>query len=260
MRRRLRALLVRLLPHRAQFLIRRLLFKLKLREPEIALVRVLARADRAFLDVGAHKGVYCLAALGHYREVIGVEPFPPMSEYLRAGLSGKARILSMALSNRQGSMPLRVPVAGGQNVPSLASLEAGVHTSQELREVMVDVGRIDDLDLPALGLVKIDVEGHELEVLEGARERLAQDRPALIIEIEEGRRRGCSDRVLALLQDLGYEAFYLEEPRLQPLAGRRIAEVQGEKGAGTGRYMNNFIFVHRDDGWTRSRLREQGRL
>ena len=101
MRRKLRALVIRLFPDRALFQLRRVLFKLKWREPELALVQVLARPEKAFLDVGAHKGVYCLAALGHYREIIGVEPFPPMARYLQAGLAGKARIMHMALSNRQ---------------------------------------------------------------------------------------------------------------------------------------------------------------
>ena len=216
--------------------------------------------EKAFLDVGAHKGVYCLAALGHYREIIGVEPFPPMARYLQAGLAGKARIMHMALSNRQGSLPLRVPLRGGTSVPSIASLEPGTGPTHDYKEVMVEVGRVDDLDVASLGLVKIDVEGHELEVVEGARERLQRDQPPLIVEIEEGRRPGASGRVLTLLQDLGYEAFFLQAGRLEVLGSRRITDVQGEKLAGRGAYIYNFVFVHQLDGWTRSRLRERGYL
>ena len=65
---------------------------------------------------------------------------------------------------------------------------------------------------------------------------------------------------LTLLQDLGYEAFFLQAGRLEVLGSRRITDVQGEKLAGRGAYIYDFVFVHQLDGWTRSRLRERGYL
>ena len=84
-----------------------------------------------------------------------------------------------------GQPALRVPLRGGTSVPSIASLEPGTGPAHDYKEVMVEVGRVDDLDVAVLGLVKIDVEGHELEVVEGARDRLQRDQPPLIVEIEE---------------------------------------------------------------------------
>ena len=141
MRRKLRALVIRLFPDRALFQLRRVLFKLKWREPELALVQVLARPEKAFLDVGAHKGVYCLAALGQHREIIGVEPFPPMARYLQAGLGRKGPDHAHGALEPPGQLPLRVPLRGGTSVPSIASLEPGTGPTHDYKEVMVEVGR-----------------------------------------------------------------------------------------------------------------------
>ena len=66
MRRKLRALVIRLFPDRALFQLRRVLFKLKWREPELALVQVLARPEKAFLDVGGHTTSTASPTLGRY--------------------------------------------------------------------------------------------------------------------------------------------------------------------------------------------------
>jgi FkbM family methyltransferase len=267
---RLRARLVRLLPDRALFLARRLLALTRTREPELALVSLLARPDRGFLDVGAHKGVYLQEGVGaDWRAVIGIEPHPGLAAYLRRCFGDRAGIRSLALSDRKGSLPLYLPRAEGREMVARASLDAAANQGFAQEAVTVPVDRLDDLDgLPPLGLIKIDVEGHEEAALRGGEALLRRDRPVLLVEIEERHHAGSSDRIIAWLEGLGYETFYLDRPRhLAALAGRSVAALQASTGwtARPGQtkpddYVNNFVFVHREDAHARERLSEAGYL
>ncbi|MEK0085990.1 FkbM family methyltransferase [Benzoatithermus flavus] len=266
-RSRLRALAVRLLPHRALFLLRRLAARWRPEdEPELALVRALGDPRRAFLDVGANKGLYLQAALGRFAEVLAVEPHPGLGEYLRACFGARVRLLPVALSDRQGSLPLYLPKAEGREVTSRASLQEDANPGFVLDRVVVPVERLDALDLPPLAVIKIDVEGHEFAVLRGGLARLEHDRPVLVVEIEERHHPGGSDGIVAFLERLGYEGRYLEHGRLRPLAGRAIKELQDASRAKRfdrqrqSGYINNFVFLHRDDRWARGRLVAAGYL
>ncbi|HUZ11388.1 MAG TPA: FkbM family methyltransferase [Caulobacteraceae bacterium] len=72
------------------------------------------------------------------------------------------------------------------------------------REISVPVARLDDFQLPPIGFIKIDVEGHEEAVLQGARETIGRNRPALMIEIEERHNRGAIERVFDHFRSDGY--------------------------------------------------------
>ena len=58
---------------------------------------------------------------------------------------------------------------------------------------------LDEIDLPRLDLIKIDVEGQQIAVLKGSRKALKRHRPKIIIEIREKER----DETLAVLKELG---------------------------------------------------------
>jgi FkbM family methyltransferase len=69
----------------------------------------------------------------------------------------------------------------------------------------VRVVRIDDLGLTALGLLKVDVEGQEIDVLGGAAETIARTRPVLYVEND----RPASQRALVtLIHHLGYQMYW----------------------------------------------------
>ena len=75
--------------------------------------------------------------------------------------------------------------------------------------------RLDDLDLPAPQMVKMDVEGHEPRVLAGARRVLSAARPHIIFESNQGEAELAT---MGALEDLGYVVF---RPTLErPAAGK----------------------------------------
>ncbi len=103
-----------------------------------------------------------------------------------------------------------------------------------------------------VGFIKVDVEGHELDVLRGAEATLRRDRPALLVESEERHRPGAVAAVHGFLGSLGYHGFMVDDGRLVSLGGfdpSRDQNVPNDRlmdlnaGHYEGRYVNNFFFV-----------------
>jgi FkbM family methyltransferase len=135
----------------------------------------------AILDVGANIGyLTSLAAArsGRAGRVIAYEPNPSVFAMLQANADrwrsapnvAQVQLRQVALSSRAGTAELSTGPAANMGLSSLEPDEA--HASTE-NVVQVALARLDDdLPLPSIGLLKIDVEGHEADVLSGATELL----------------------------------------------------------------------------------------
>jgi FkbM family methyltransferase len=161
--------------------------------------RELLAKDKLVLDVGAYTGIYAIASALMGAKVIALEPHPPNYQRVtdNAALNHVSIILHQAAaSSERGVLPLRMrkPVYA---INDMASVEGNDSTT-----VLVPAIPIDGLGIvSAVGLIKIDVEGHELNVLQGARETIALHRPYILVELltEQARRN-----VDALLKTHGY--------------------------------------------------------
>jgi FkbM family methyltransferase len=172
----------------------------------------LARSANVIIDVGANTGVYSLvaAAMNPSAAIHGFEPvarlFARYEDNCRLnGFSISAH--RAALSNRAGSGMMRGWVL--ENVT-----EACPYGD------WVPVHRFDSVfesaGLDSLDLVKVDVEGHEPEVLEGMGALLAKFRPTFLAEVLSD---AAGRRLESLVDGLGYIYFDLDEvrpPRLSP--------------------------------------------
>lgn len=67
----------------------------------------------------------------------------------------------------------------------------------------IDLLTLDSLSLPRIDLIKIDVEGMELEVLEGAQESIARSKPQLLVEVIKSDEHAVTE----LLEPAGYRFF-----------------------------------------------------
>lgn len=161
-------------------------------EPGTRLViRRLIRPGDTFIDVGANVGVHTLCAAhamqGNGR-VIAFEPFPRTSELLKRtvmmnGLASFCDVRQEAVSDQPGEKDLFVGRVSAHH--SLIELEDLMSSSSP--PVKVPVVRLDDVIAPlvTVDLIKIDVEGVELEVLNGAR-RIVAENPKIAIIAEFG--------------------------------------------------------------------------
>jgi FkbM family methyltransferase len=145
--------------------------------PYINLIRRLFSKGVA-LDVGANVGNHSLAFSEFFDRVYGVEPYPPVYDRLaaRREVTDKIHTYQIALSDRMGTASFKVPDTDNLGIGRIATEG----------ELSVEVVRGDDFARTEIGttvdFVKIDVEGHELEVIRGLAETFRSDRPIVIFE------------------------------------------------------------------------------
>jgi FkbM family methyltransferase len=204
------------------------------------------------LDVGASSGIYAYHLGRMAGHVYTFEPIPEYADRIRRLKVTNIAVENVALSSREGEAKLRIPLVSSQaKDKGMASLEPHAVTDERLsRTVDVHLRRLDDYEFKNVSFIKIDVEGHEEDVLDGARETMARDRPCLLIEIEERHNPGGLDRINNRLLALGYEGFYFERGRRRPAssfdsAGNALPSQAFETQRETRRslpYINNFLY------------------
>jgi FkbM family methyltransferase len=188
------------------------------------LVRSNVSSSSTVVDVGANIGNHSLFFAVHFSRVIALEPNPRVFELLsfNARLSKKIVVLNMGASDVTGERNLAFTPAnwgGGRLVDCV----------QDPTNVSVRVTRLDDLPQLtslSLGLIKIDVEGHELSVLKGAAKLLSRWRPALLFEQREEDIVEGSSPAVDWLRRLNYTDFFEVRsspslPRGWSFSGRR---------------------------------------
>lgn len=217
-------------------------------EPEMKMLRSLVRsADRA-IDVGGNRGIYAyqLWRLGAKVEVF--EPNPMCFRILAAWAAGKPAINvhTVALSSHPGSANLHIPIDGaGIEHDASASIEnAGF---AQARDELVPLQTLDSFRFENISLIKIDVEGHEYSVIDGAAATLASSRPALLVEIEQRHNGRPIGEVFEKILGFGYQGYFMGMDGLTALENFDVARHQSleQFGAAKGGYINNFLFLHR---------------
>src|SRR5882672_8888662 len=202
----------------------------KFEDAEKRFVQKLLRPGMTVLDVGAHHGLYALLAakrVGWRGKVIAFEPSPRergrLLRHLRVNACWNAGVEACALGAEPGEQNLFV-VEGRQDWCNSLRPPALKEPTQTVR---VDVERLDDvlwrLKVDVVDFIKLDVEGAELSVLEGAG-RLLQgpSRPVILTEVQDIRTRAWGYRareIVDLLLGKNYCWYSLKaDGSLQPAA------------------------------------------
>jgi FkbM family methyltransferase len=183
------------------------------------------------LDVGAHDGLLTLPlARLPGATVLAFEPLPSAHARLAAACAGlpNVELRREALGAAPGRLMLSVPVVDGVPAEQWASLakDYGTFASVTTETHAVEVITIDSLGLCDVTHMKVDAEGFEQEVLEGARATLRRCRPVLSLELEERHRAGATRDVPALLAALGYETRFGLDGAMRQLAAFDAATMQ----------------------------------
>ena len=172
-------------------------------EGEVELFRQVLRPGATALDVGANIGAHTLAMsaiVGTQGRVIAFEPQRPIFQILSANLAlndirnVEARHAACGAATGRIAVP-RIDIAQRGNF-------GGVSIGDGVDEVPLDT--VDGLALPRCDLIKVDVEGMEAQVVEGARATIARHLPVLYLEND---RREKSAQLLNLLEGLGYRCY-----------------------------------------------------
>jgi FkbM family methyltransferase len=213
-----------------------------------------------FIDVGAHIGEYVILAsrlVGLSGEVHAFEPQPLVADLLTRSL--KINGIANCVLNRSaaldidGSVELEIA-----DEPSTAAVRTGSNVAPRARgsKLLVPSVRLDTYWAKAMNgrkvdVIKIDVEGAELFVLEGAQDLLQQN-PVLVFEYAEHNMRSFGyegSTLLAFLERRGYRAFEFHVVDAQPV----LIPVDRESHAHLPRTSN--LVAATNANWLASRLR-----
>lgn len=185
-----------------------------------------ARPGDTIYDIGANAGIIGIDLASHLKGRVRMFAFEPIPSLARgvalsaaiSGLSDRISVYEAMLGAAEGEASLFIP-------------SHAIHASARSREsdaveLKRRVFRIDSLvetgQLPLPDLIKIDVEGAELEVFKGATETLRRARPAIIFEADENMSRFGYTRaeLLRLLSDcVPYRYYYITPDGFKPVAG-----------------------------------------
>ena len=168
-------------------------------EPEIHLIRHLVEPGTTAIDIGCSIGIYAAEMARYANKVIAFEANPAAAQFARAVVPRNVEVVNVALSSAAGHATLKIPRnPGGASVDELATIEPGnpLHAS-DTANVEVEMKRLDDMGIANCSFIKIDVEGHEEAVLDGAANLIAAQRPVLMIELDESLNKGALARLAA---------------------------------------------------------------
>ena len=193
-------------------------------EREIEFWRTWLKPGMTVLDIGANVGVYTFSAakrVGSEGCVIAIEPYAPcvrcLNETKQLNQFDWVKIYAGAASSRSGTASLKLYAASELNEIITDSSAQTAHTQT------VNCITLDELmfreELSRVDFIKLDAEGHELDILAGASKLIAVFQPTILYENIAGS-KGSNLAVANTLRAIGYQLYhyqpYLKE--LVPLA------------------------------------------
>lgn len=172
---------------------------------DLSFVRAYLRPGDLFVDVGANIGVYSIWA--SETEAVDVIAFEPSTvTWARAmenvqlnGLGDRVKILRKAVGLSTGEVRFSI----GQDALNRVTAGADAEDTELVEQTTIDV----ELGSRVPALIKLDVEGGEIDALRGGWATITRHRPALIIEVND------PARLAAILDELGYKAWSYDPER-----------------------------------------------
>lgn len=202
---------------------------------------------RIAIDAGARIGEisYFLATYEGITKVHAFEPNPTVIHQLKELEEIGVVVYEVALSDKDGSAKLYMPFDNRINRSNdgLSSLSVErldkVHENypkidnKNLKVFDVITKRLDDYNFEDVKIIKIDVEGSEELVINGAEETIKRNRPLLIVEIDDN---VSDERVSEKIKAFGYDCFWYDRKSNQLLERKGVEKISN---------VYNFIFIPR---------------
>lgn len=190
--------------------------------PELDLIRLMCAGD--FVDVGANIGAIALpfAKAKPAAKVLTIEALPAVAAILTRNVEANGlrnvTVLNAVAGETSGRIVIPNPPLDAQGNLGARSLYEKGHPTAPARMV-----RLDDVAPDGVGFVKVDVEGFEPRVLDGAGRLLAEARPAWLVEVS-ATRPNAATKVRSALAAHGYRLYWFYSPFLTRRRPRRLDE------------------------------------
>tara|TARA_Y100000310_G_scaffold293618_1_gene323319 strand:+ start:2412 stop:3170 length:759 start_codon:yes stop_codon:yes gene_type:complete len=195
----------------------------KVYEEELLILDKVVDKNLESVDVGVYRGVYTYQLSKISKHVHAFEPNPLLFSYLSKNLKKLAENITLyenALSDASVTTDLKIPkrfnTLNKKNYEEMYKLGAAtIHeknllNNEDFITFKIRTKKLDDiLANNNIGFIKIDVEGHEENVLNGAIEIIKRNKPVLLVEIEEKHSKKNVQESLNFINSLGYKSYYL---------------------------------------------------
>ncbi len=191
-------------------------------DQEIGLLDKVINKKLESIDVGVYRGVYSYQMSKLSTHVHSFEPNPLIYPYLEKNLKriiSNMTLYNMALSDKSEIVDLKVPkrfkVLIKKNYEEAFKLGlATIHKENSLGKnqfsmFKVKAEKLDNIiQNRKIGFIKIDVEGHEKNVLIGSEMIIKKYKPNLLVEIEERHTNEKIENIIGFINDFGYKSFF----------------------------------------------------
>ncbi len=189
-------------------------YRLSSEKDSIAFLRSQNLRHTTVLDLGANKGAYSYwlaKAVGPKGKVLALEPqpelIPLLTEIKDTFQLANLQIINKAASNHQGMLPMHRKYEG----------HGGAMITHQ-GQLKVPSVRLDDLigHGSQVSYIKCDVEGHELEALQGAHALIQRNLP--IIQVEVHHKAAMGGKLFSFLENLGYKGSFIHRKQRIPIS------------------------------------------
>ena len=199
-------------------------------EKELKIIERYTDKTKDALDVGVYRGVYSLKLSENFKTVHSFEPNPLLFKYLEKNLKKIIKNLTLyniALSDNNGDTELKLPLRKKSffsgNIEELYQLGAAtIHQDNKIKSyktITIKTKKLDDIEITNdIGFIKIDVEGHEKNVLKGGEKIIKKNKPPLLVEIEKRHSGKDVIETIEFINSYGYNAYYLKNNDLQEIS------------------------------------------
>lgn len=218
------------------------------KEPEMDLLEYLISDDGRAIDVGANRGIYSYIISKYKCKLEIFEPNPDCLKLLEAWSSNFSNISihPFGLSSHEGQANLHIPIdENGMEHDASASLQKNLFANS--RNQKINIKNLDGFNFDKISFIKIDVEGHEIDVINGGLKTIQANMPALLIEIEQRHNSQNIDSIFQMILELGYKGFFIKNNKLNRIETFNLQEDQSSENFGDlNLYRNNFLFLCQD--------------
>ncbi len=209
-------------------------------EKEIKIIPdLLVNCNRA-IDIGANVGVWSYWLSKNAKKVESFEPNPKIFNVLKNIKIKNVNTYNIALSNKSGSVDLLIP-KGSKGFSNQGASLSSIKVQGEHKSLSIQAKCLDEYNFLDVNFIKIDVEGHEHEVIEGAKETIKKCKPTMVIEMEEKHNKIPIEDQISSVEKLGYRCCVLINKKIV-----KINEINLDKfhrnPTNKDSYLFNFIF------------------
>lgn len=199
---------------------------------------------KSSVDVGANVGVLTYVLASNSSHVYAYEPHPELAAELRLAFPRKVTVREAALSDKAGTVHLKVPTYEGREQHGLSSIVQDFTGAERVRDFTVRMCRLDDEDLAPVGFLKIDAEQSEEKVLRGGMQLIQRQRPNILLEVTPKLYAKSLQEFVADFLALGYHGYFLYERMLKRIEDYRVELHNRSENHGIAdKYVTNIVLT-----------------